>query len=130
MLATPTDAMPGTQPDGRACRRHTGLLRSQSRPSPGGTHDGRDGSSTLLQLFQVQRLLWRGVQPGVAGGVEQAGPGGQQPGHKTRTSTGQCHGQAPHPVALPCPAPLCFMLLSLEDIASIGEERAGPLLRI
>lgn len=24
----------------------------------GGTHNGRDGSSTLLQLLQVQRLLW------------------------------------------------------------------------
>lgn len=56
-------------------------------PSPNpffsGTYDGRDGSSALLQLLQVQRLLRRGVQPGLAGGVEQAGPGGQQPEHKT-----------------------------------------------
>lgn len=97
-------------------------------PSPGplqqATHNGRDGSSSLLQLFQVQRLLRRGVEPGVAGGVEQAGPGGQQPGTKTRTSAmGRLRGPG-----LPHTLHPRFVLPNLEDILCIREERAGPLL--
>lgn len=88
--------------------KHARGLSGHCAPSPvpcwWGTHDGRDGSSTLLQLFQVQRLLRRGVQPGIAGGVEQAGPGGQQPGYKTRMSTGEHHGQALCLITPPCPA--------------------------
>lgn len=79
---------------------------SQPWPSPWeqGTHNGRDGSSSLLQLFQVQWLLRRGVEPGVAGGVEQAGPGGQQPATKTQRQpwTGSRTTAPPHPVPILC----------------------------
>lgn len=71
----------GTRPSTSVRARH--VLHPRPQPSFSGTYDGRDGSSALLQLLQVQRLLRRGVQPGLAGGVEQAGPGGQQPEHKT-----------------------------------------------
>lgn len=45
-----------------------------------GTHNWGDGGRSLLQLLQVQRLLGRGVGPGVAGRGEEAGPWRQEPG--------------------------------------------------
>lgn len=56
-----------------------GRLRSGGSRRGAGTYDGGNGGRPLLQLLQVQRLLGRGMRPGVARRGEETGARRQQP---------------------------------------------------
>lgn len=71
--------VPGPHLPGQVYRPPNRRWRSQGP----GTHNRGDGGRPLLQLLQVQRLLGRGVGPGVAGRSEEAGPWRQEPAGKT-----------------------------------------------